>query len=149
MTYPNVHTKSKVECHPITRHEETVEGGGGDRGKTLHSLLLRWLIGGGVVNAMLSLISSWGRDPVPLLQEAEWASEPRTGLVRKISTYRVLYLGLSTLNKSLYRLHYLGRQFTYSLVIILRTGLLVNFNARHSWVTFLQKYMKLHNCFRS
>jgi hypothetical protein len=110
--------------------------------------------GGGVVNAMPSPIYSWGRDPMPFLQEAEWTSVPRSGLVRKILPCRGLILGLPTRSESLYRLRYPGSQFTYGLVIILRIGRPVNFNTRLPWVTFLQKYMKLHNsycahCFQS
>jgi len=62
-------------------------GGRGNRGIALLSLLLRPQMGGRVVNIMPSPIYSWVRDTVLLLQEAEWASEPRSGLVGKISLY--------------------------------------------------------------
>jgi hypothetical protein len=56
---------------------------------------------------------------VSLLQEAERASKPRSGLVRKISPYRSLNTGFLTRSQSLYLLRYPGRQFRYGLVVVL------------------------------
>jgi hypothetical protein len=102
--WENMHTVN-VSLKAILLHAGQAQMRGRDRGRWLPILNLgtrrEW-----VVSTMPWLHYSWERDPVPILQEAGWAS----GLVW-LSLENLIATGFQTLdcpahNESLYQLHY-------------------------------------------
>jgi hypothetical protein len=102
--WENVHTVN-VSLKAILLHAKQAQRGG--RGIALPILNL-----GArrerVVSIMPWLLHSWERDPVPVVQEAEWTSGPVWMSLENLVLTRVRTLDCPAPNKSLYQVHYLS-----------------------------------------